>query len=103
MILADALDLLALSLFLGGWIVLIAHDFYERKSRTDPLAAFLFMLGAIALCILQFEKNKTIFMILASAMAIISVINWFYIPHRLKQVKNEILHAEKRLKRKKRR
>jgi len=100
MILAENLDLLALILFLGGWIMLVARDIRERTNRADPLAVFLFMMGSIVLCILQFSKSKIIFIIIGLIIATLSILNWFYVPHRITKLEKEITSIRKRPKKK---
>ena len=95
----EILDLLALSLFLGGWLALVVRDIKERTNHADPLAVFLFMCGSIVLCILQFSKSKVIFAIIGIIIAILSILNWFYVPHRIAKLEGEIKSAVKRKKR----
>lgn len=101
MIPTENLDLLALSLFLGAWIVLVARDIRERTNRADPLAVFLFMCGSIVLCVLQFSKNKVVFIIIGLIIATLSILNWFYVPHRIAKLEKEITSIGKRPKNKK--
>jgi len=98
MMLVENLDLLALSLFLGGWLALVIRDIKERTNRADPLAVFLFMAGSIVLCIIQFSKSKIIFVIIGIIIAILSVLNWFYVPHRIAKLEREVKSAVKRKK-----
>ena len=96
MIPTENLDLMALSLFLGAWIVLVARDIRERTNHADPLAVFLFMMGSIVLCIIQFSKSKLVFIIIGLIIATLSILNWFYVPHRIAKLEKEIVGIRKR-------
>lgn len=96
MIPVETLDLLALCLFLGGWLALVVRDIKERTNRADPLAVFLFMCGSIALWLIQFSKSKVIFIIIGTIIVILSILNWFYVPHRLIKLEKEIVNVGKR-------
>ena len=98
MILTEYLDLLALILFLSAWLALVVRDIREHTNHADPLAVFLFMCGSIVLCVLQFSKSKIIFVIIGITIAILSILNWFYVPHRLAKLEREIKSAVKRKK-----
>jgi phosphatidylglycerophosphate synthase len=96
--LVNYLDLLATIFFLVAWGVLVVKDIYQGKSTTDPLAVFLFMLGAVTLSVLQFLQNREmIFIVLDIIIAILAVTNWIYIPHRFAKAEREVKRAEKKL------
>ena len=101
MAIAENLDLLAIVLFLGGWLALVARDIRDKVNRADPLAVFLFMLGSITLCVLQFFRSKPLFIVLGLAIAALSILNWYYVPHRFAKLEKEIVASEKKLIKKK--
>ncbi len=91
------LDLTALILFLGGWIMLIYRDYTEKTNSADPLAIFFFMAGSIVLAVTQYFKNIPLFVIIGIVIATLSITHWFYIPNRVVRLRKEIMPAKRKI------